>query len=394
MANATLRLLLVEDNPADARLLSEYLCAPHGDLFQCTHVEVLTEALRYLKADRFDLILLDLSLPDSQGLDTVRAVARQARGTPIVVLTGLDDETLGIASVRNGAQDYLVKGKADPQMLVRAIRYAVERHLIEEELVRYRDHLEELVAQRTTALSATNEALERQIAERIRVEAALEAAHRRLATDRERQRRLLATELHDSVGQELVGLKLTLEHLLATVKNILPAPGVKILADAADKCVQLIREVRGVCHGLYPPMLESFGIVTTLKQLAEGSPAPALISFRCDEELEAVRYPSEVEIALYRIAQEAVHNALRHSQAKHIGIAFENNGGDLVLTITDDGVGFNPAQSAGKGLGFISMKERVRTAGGRFEIVSNAGETRIEVRIPLDHHAPAARPES
>jgi signal transduction histidine kinase len=321
----------------------------------------------------------------------VRAVAEQARGTPIVVLTGVDDETLGVAAVRNGAQDYLVKGQADARMLVRAIRYAIERRRSEEELERYRDHLEELVGQRTTALAGTNEALERQIAERIRAEAALESAHRRLSTDRERQRRLLATELHDAVGQELVGLKLTLEHLLATVRNTLQPPAVKILSDAVDKCVQLIREVRGVCHGLYPPMLESFGIVTALRQLAEGATTPAQITLDCQEELETVRFASEVEIALYRIAQEAVHNALRHSRAKSIHIGFRRDGGSLFLSIADDGVGFDPAQSVGKGLGFISMKERARAVGGSFEAASRPGETRIEVRVPLARQ-PAAGP--
>ena len=211
---------------------------------------------------------------------------------------------------------------------------------------------------------------------------------------RERQRRLLATELHDAVGQELVGLKLTLEHLLATVRNALPAPGVKILSDAVDKCVQLIREVRGVCHGLYPPMLESFGVATALKQLAEGSPSPSPIVVRCEEELETVRFASEVEIALYRIAQEAVHNALRHSRAKRIHVDFGRNAGALVLSITDDGVGFDPAKSAGKGLGFISMKERARGIGGTFEIVSRQGETRIEVRVPPDRQPGIAAAKS
>jgi len=202
---------------------------------------------------------------------------------------------------------------------------------------------------------------------------------------RERQRRLLATELHDAVGQELVGLKLTLEHLLATVRNALPAPGVKILSDAVDKCVQLIREVRGVCHGLYPPALESFGLVTALKHLADGSPTPGPLTVRCDEDLETVRFANEVEIALYRIAQEAIHNALRHSRANHIHVNFGREGGALVLSVTDDGVGFDPAQSARKGLGFISMKERARSIGGSLEVASRPGETRIEVRVPLDH---------
>jgi signal transduction histidine kinase len=345
----------------------------------------LAESLQCLAADRFDLILLDLSLPDSQGLDTLRAVHARACATPIVVLTGTDDETLGVAAIRHGAQDYLVKGRTDARFLVRALRYAVERHHIEQELAKYRDRLEDLVAHRTTALAATNEALEQQIAERIRAEAALESAHRRLATDRERQRRLLATELHDAVGQELVGLKLALEHLQATTRKNLEPGALRALSGAIEKCVELIRQVRDICHGLYPPTLASFGLTTALRHLAEGSVAPVPVMVRHSDGLETARYPPDVEIALYRIAQEAVHNALKHSSASRIEINIACDSGALVLSVIDDGVGFDPAQSSGKGLGFISMKERARTVDGQFTAASRQGETRIEVRVPVEH---------
>ncbi len=102
-----------------------------GDEFVLTHVERLADALQALKTTRFDAVLLDLSLPDSHGMDTVRAARAAAGLTPIVVMTGLDDEQKALEALRCGAQDYLVKGQHDGRLLVRALRYARERARIE-----------------------------------------------------------------------------------------------------------------------------------------------------------------------------------------------------------------------------------------------------------------------
>jgi signal transduction histidine kinase len=382
MNETTTRILLVEDDPAQARLLREILTEAGETPFQVTRVAQLAEAGQVLAGDPFDILLLDLSLPDSVGLDTLRRARALAPHTPLCVLTNLDNETLGIEAVRQGAQDYLVKGQADRRQLVRAIRYAIERHRAEEELVRYRDGLEELVAQRTAALAETNEALQGQAVERLRAENALATALRALATDRERQRLRLASELHDAVGQELIALKFALEHVRAAGRSCLAGEAEKSLAGAIERTMSLIREVRGICHGLYPPTLEAFGLVSALKHLAENCRTPAPVALRCAAALEAARFPSEVEIALFRIAQEALQNALRHSQATHITLSLAHEDGAATLSVVDDGVGFDPEKSVGKGLGFTSMRERAMTVGGVLGIVSQPGETRIEVRVP------------
>jgi signal transduction histidine kinase len=129
-----IRVLLVEDNPADVRLLRQTLAdAPAGD-FALTHVERLQTALQHLERERFDVVLLDLSLPDSDGLETFRRLHARAPGVPVVVLSGLDDETLALRAVHDGAQDYLDKAHAGPQLLARALRYAVERQRAEDEI--------------------------------------------------------------------------------------------------------------------------------------------------------------------------------------------------------------------------------------------------------------------
>src|SRR3990170_8532579 len=127
-----LKILLVEDSPADARLLWEMLreSAIKGR-FTLDPAVTLNEAISQLSSKKFDLVLLDLMLPDSAGLDTFTAVHKACPDVPVVLLTGLSDENLAARAVREGAQDYLVKGQVDPAALVRSMRYAVERHVAE-----------------------------------------------------------------------------------------------------------------------------------------------------------------------------------------------------------------------------------------------------------------------
>lgn len=123
------RILLVEDNLGDVGLLRATLSdvTSSNFAFQLVHVDRLSAALSSLTQDSFDALLLDLSLPDAQGVDTLRRVRQVAPALPIVVLTGLDDDKVALSAMRNGAQDYLVKGQVTSSLLVRSIRYAIER---------------------------------------------------------------------------------------------------------------------------------------------------------------------------------------------------------------------------------------------------------------------------
>src|SRR6478752_5923764 len=128
-----LRVLLVEDNVLDAKFITGLLGFPSATL-QCRHVTRLTEALKHLEKDRPDVILLDLNLEDSAGYETFYRVRQAAAQAAILVLSGSDDEELAIKTVREGAQDYLVKGTFDGRLLLRSIRYAIERKRSEEAL--------------------------------------------------------------------------------------------------------------------------------------------------------------------------------------------------------------------------------------------------------------------
>ncbi|MEA5622526.1 response regulator [Nostoc sp. UHCC 0251] len=127
MAGKHIKVLLVEDNPGDVFLLQEFLKEVTTVVVDLMPVEKLSEALNYLASEIFDVILLDLSLPDSQGLETFVIAHHQAKATPIIVLTGINDETLALRAMQEGAQDYLVKGQVTGDLLVRSMRYAIER---------------------------------------------------------------------------------------------------------------------------------------------------------------------------------------------------------------------------------------------------------------------------
>ncbi len=130
---AARKILLIEDNPADARLLREVLQEiDYRPRFVFTHVERLDEGISRLKRERYDAVLLDLSLPDAHGLETVARMQREVDTVPIVVMTGLDDNATALDAVRMGAQDYLIKGEIDGRSLARALDYAIERKWFQE----------------------------------------------------------------------------------------------------------------------------------------------------------------------------------------------------------------------------------------------------------------------
>jgi diguanylate cyclase (GGDEF)-like protein len=137
-----IRVLLVEDNPADARLVREALGSAPRFQFEVEHARNLDTALAAVAARPFDAVLLDLGLPESDGIDTLKRVRGIASELPIVVFTGLDDEETGLRAVTDGAQGYLVKGEADPRVLSRSLRHAIERHRMVAELdaARRREH--------------------------------------------------------------------------------------------------------------------------------------------------------------------------------------------------------------------------------------------------------------
>jgi diguanylate cyclase (GGDEF)-like protein len=128
------RVLLIEDNPGDARLLREMLADAGADSYELTRFTRLSGALEAVGSRVFDVAFLDLSLPDSSGIDTFYRTHEAAPNVPIIVLTGSDDATLAVEAVKAGAQDYLVKDQVGSHLLIRAMRYAIERHRFQQQV--------------------------------------------------------------------------------------------------------------------------------------------------------------------------------------------------------------------------------------------------------------------
>ena len=157
MNESSIKILLIEDNLAQARLLKEILKSVTFKQFDLFHVKRLKEGLNRLQKDSFDVILLDLTLPDSQGLASLTSIINCAPSLPIVVLTNTNDDRLAIEAVRQGAQDYLVKRDVKGEMLVRSLCYAIERKQVSESLRQMNQALENRVRERTAELVKATE---------------------------------------------------------------------------------------------------------------------------------------------------------------------------------------------------------------------------------------------
>ncbi len=162
MNQQLISILLIEDNPEDAFFLQRLLKGSQISNFQVSHFDYLAKAISHLENATCDLILLDLLLPDSQGLETLLNIQQKAPDIPIAILTGMNDQQLAMEALRKGAQDYLIKGQVTTELLTQSIRYAIERKIIQKELKKRTEKLDKTNQQlkkRTEELEAVNQEL-------------------------------------------------------------------------------------------------------------------------------------------------------------------------------------------------------------------------------------------
>jgi len=249
----------------------------------------------------------------------------------------------------------------------------------EDELRNAHDQLEVRVKERTVELEASNQALRAEIAERKRAEEEVQELSRRMLRVQEEERRKLARELHDGATQNLLTLSLN----IARVRKL---GGGGTAADAtlsewmsmAEEC---INELRTVSYLLHPPLLEELGLTLTLRGFVEGFATRSGIAISMTTAGELDKAGFEVELAVFRILQEALSNVHRHSHSRTASVLASCDGRRFFLEISDQGKGFS-AEFA-EGVGLASMRERVRLLKGELEIDSGQSGTAIRIQLPL-----------
>lgn len=238
------------------------------------------------------------------------------------------------------------------------------------------EQLEQRVASRTGELLSAYSRLARAMTERCRLEADLIRVS-------ETQQKLIGQELHDGLGQHLTSLSF----FAATLSESLGRQGLKE-ASQAERIHQMLNEAiattRGIAHGLYPVAMESRGFIAAMKQLLERTQSAAGIDCSFQRDIDEPNFNSLVTINLYRFAQEAIANVVKHSGARRLSITLAQADKDFVLSICDDGVGIDTA-TQGKGVGIQSLRQRANLLGGQFDIrPGKQGGTVVSIRYPIE----------
>lgn len=382
METNSIHILLIEDNLAEARLISEILKDARGKSFNVVHVQRLQQGIATITDTSFDVILLDLTLPDSQGLTSLSPLNTAAPSTPIVVLTNTNDERLAIAAVRQGAQDYLVKRQVNLDSLVRSLSYAIERKQSAESLrkshedltLQYQQQMEELVkAQQVNQLRAE---LVSMISHDIR---------NPLTTI------LLSTGLLEEHEQ-----KLTTEQKLRQYQRIRGA--INNLTDLLDEILLVGKAQSGKlkCE-LQPLALESF-CEQLLEELQLTSNNKHKIVYKTKGELNNGQWDEQL---LKHIFYNLLSNAIKYSpQGGLIILELKRNVNELEVVISDEGIGIcqadlltlfepfhrgdNVEDIEGTGLGLAIVKNCVDTYGGKILVSSKLGKgTTFRVILPF-----------
>ena len=225
MNSKPIKILLIEDSREDAIIIREMLKETPNISFELKHVDRLKTGFESLFNNSFDVLLLDLNLPDSWGFDTFIRTYDQTPELPIVIMSGFDDEDIAVKAVREGAQDYLIKGQIDGRLLARSISYAIERKETEKELMKSQKDLRKLIEWHEKELLETERKLENEIAEREKVENKLMDALTDLETEK--------SKLNTLINRLPVGI------LIVEASSGKPLIKNKKLEDIWDDCLEM-----------------------------------------------------------------------------------------------------------------------------------------------------------
>lgn len=377
MKPEVLQVLLVEDNLGDAELLQELLEEATGSEFEVKAAIRLSDALTHLSENNYEAILLDLSLPDSQGLDTLVRVQEVADRQPIIVLTGLNDEEIAVRAVRQGAQDYLIKGQLNGVLLGRAIRYAIERKRAEMAMRYALDQEREMRELKSRFVSTISHELRSPLTT---IFASADLLHKFSSRLNECKK----GEMHQQIKAAAQRMNQLLDDVLTIWK-----------AESAEQpLIPVLMDLKQFCRDL----VEEFHIQLEDLQSSHRGESDRTIVFVSD----CSSCPACVDRNLLRqILSNLLSNAIKYSpQGGTVRLELNCDGSNAIFRVKDEGIGipesdldklfstFYRASNAGgiygTGLGLAIVKKAVELHGGAIAVSSEIGVgSTFTVTLPL-----------
>ena len=351
-----LKLLLLEDSPDDA-ILIQHILKRSGTQFSAKVASDEEEFLSALEGNDFDAVLADNALPQYSSLEALKLLKQKNPFVAFILVTGTVSEEFAVNILKLGADDYILK--TNLVRLPSAISKAIENKMMQKE---------KQVAEKET----------KELNEQLRSL----AAH--LQDVREEEQARIAREIHDELGQILTAIKMDISSATRKLADT-SDESITILSRTLKMVDETVRTVRRIASELRPGILEDFGVIAALEWQSQEFEKrnDILCDFSCS--IDRLTIERNISIGLYRIYQEALTNIARHAEADMVTSSLVREVDNLILTISDNGNGFDPLEvKSKKTLGLLGMKERALIMKGELLIQSMPGTgTTITITIPL-----------
>jgi signal transduction histidine kinase len=401
------QVLLCAPFGKDAEILREIVSSEGLSVTQCASLNELAHEF----SERTDFILLTEEALVSSSLQAIQETLRKQEpwsDIPMILLSSAGPTpsrwaTGFVSKLAGDANISILERPVRVPTIISVLRTAkrarnrqrqVQGLLLQEresasELRSARDRLEQRVKQRTLELSRINDNLTSEVKERERAERDLRNLSAKVMSIQDDERRRIARDLHDGVGQTLTGALLAVSQAISCPEP-LPIGCQSGLREVEHLLQQAVREVRTVSHLLHPPLLDESGLFSAARWYAEGFSKRSGINLTLEFDEQNGRFGPEVETGLFRIIQEALTNVHRHSGAEGVHIKITPRNGSLTLSIQDDGKGIpsdalRTTANGSQGVGMSSMRERSALLGGTFHVETSSRGTLIKVSVPLQN---------
>ncbi len=403
-----LRALIVEDSEDDALLIVNELKRGGYDIYyeRVATAEAFSSAL---SRKSWDAVLADHGMSHFSARAALSLLSRSGLDLPFIIVSGTLGDENAVKAMKAGAHDYITKGSL--ARLVPAVEREIqeaesrrERKTAEDELMKHRERLEDLVKERTAELAIANQWLQNDIAERKRAEREILDHQERLRSlasasslAEERERKRISTELHDRIGQPLLATKM----MLGSLRESISRPQLAGSLDEIEKLIsRTIEDVRSLSFELSLPILYMFGFEAAVEWLIEQSRKRYATAFAFEKDDEPKPLDDDLGVFLFQAVRELLGNIGEHAEAQQAKVAIGRGDGTIIVDVEDDGIGFDVSRIDSRrgpeaGFGLFSIRERLLHFGGSFDVISDPERgTRVVLEAPLKAHSEAVIKES